>query len=156
VIAIGGSSSTIANSFGLPVTNHLWENGQPLPRTKFYVPGSILQLDVDNTAPVAFGMNNKLDVFYDNSPDVRSRSRCFQQGCETDRLVQQQDTAPQWVGVGASHISTAGPRLSKPPWGRKGISLRPRDSPAGPTSRHVQILFNGIITGTAVSGKPTT
>src|SRR5262249_30765353 len=68
VIAIGGSSSTVAGALGLPVTNHLVENGQPLPRTKFYVPGSILGADVDTSDPLAAGMNAKLDVFYDNSP----------------------------------------------------------------------------------------
>ncbi len=39
-----------------------------LPTTKFYVPGSVLQVSVDNTLPISYGMPGKLDVFYDNSP----------------------------------------------------------------------------------------
>ncbi len=72
LVAIGESVS-IAQLFGLPLKNGLTEraqNGQerPLPREKFYVPGSVLQVSIDNTNPVAYGMGNKADVFFDNSP----------------------------------------------------------------------------------------
>jgi hypothetical protein len=35
------------------------------------VPGSILRVAVDNTAPVAAGMEKEADVFFDNSPVFR-------------------------------------------------------------------------------------
>ncbi|MBE3134395.1 MAG: peptidase, partial [Acidobacteria bacterium] len=35
------------------------------------VPGSVLQVAVDTTSPLAYGMGGKLDVFYDNSPTYR-------------------------------------------------------------------------------------
>jgi hypothetical protein len=68
VIAIGNQAMAAAQQFGLPVTNHLMENGSPLPREKFYVPGAILQLAVDNTNPLAHGMGKTLDVFFENDP----------------------------------------------------------------------------------------
>ncbi|HXI35238.1 MAG TPA: M14 metallopeptidase family protein, partial [Gemmatimonadales bacterium] len=46
IIAIG-SSTVVARHLGLPVLNHLVQDGKPLPRTKFYVPGSVLQARVD-------------------------------------------------------------------------------------------------------------
>jgi len=75
VIAIGGSTS-VTYSLGLPIANALMDrqsdgSERPLPREKFYVPGSILQVSVDNTNPLAYGMTEKLDVFFDNSPVFR-------------------------------------------------------------------------------------
>ena len=40
VIAIGQSATNLAAFLKLPIESHLVENGAPLPRTKFYVPGS--------------------------------------------------------------------------------------------------------------------
>jgi hypothetical protein len=63
-IYIGDVAMTAAEAFGLPVTNHL----EGLGRDKFYVPGSVLRLTVDNTDPIAHGMNKEIDVFFDNDP----------------------------------------------------------------------------------------
>jgi Zinc carboxypeptidase len=71
-----GESTSLAQFFGLPLKNGLTDktpDGQdrPLPREKFYVPGSILQASVDNTNPVAYGMGSTVDVFFENSPVFR-------------------------------------------------------------------------------------
>ncbi len=68
-----GDSTDLAQFFGLPVKNGLAEmspDGQerPLSREKFYVPGSVLQVSIDNTNPVAYGMAPVADVFFENSP----------------------------------------------------------------------------------------
>ncbi len=68
VIAIGNSAPNLARYLNMPVENHLVENGQALPRTKFYVPGSILRAHVDTSSPIAIGMREQTDVFFDNSP----------------------------------------------------------------------------------------
>ena len=75
IIAIG-SGTSIAGHFGLPLGNHLAErqpNGteRRLGNEKFYVPGSVLQVAVDATSPLAFGVGDKVDVFFDNSPTFR-------------------------------------------------------------------------------------
>jgi len=70
-----GSSTTLGYHFGLPIKSALVEivNGaeRPLPREKFYVPGSILEARIDNTNPLAFGMDDHAFVFYDESPAFR-------------------------------------------------------------------------------------
>jgi hypothetical protein len=73
-----GSATSLAYHLGLPVSNYLVERTpagaeRVLPGEKFYVPGSILGVAVDNTSPVAAGMPNDLNVFYDNSPVFRLR-----------------------------------------------------------------------------------
>jgi len=62
LIAIG-SSTTVAKHFGLPVSGAI-----DLPRSKFYVPGSILRVSVDTANPLAFGLEPQADVFFDDSP----------------------------------------------------------------------------------------
>jgi len=77
ILAIG-SSTGVGYHLGLPITNALTEkaaNGteRPLPQDKFYVPGSILQVRVDHTNPLAYGVGESADVFFDNSPVFRLR-----------------------------------------------------------------------------------
>lgn len=75
VITIG-SSTNLAAHLGLPIADYLVErapNGveRPLPQDKFYVPGSVLRVTVDNTQPVTAGLPRQVDVFFDDSPVFR-------------------------------------------------------------------------------------
>jgi hypothetical protein len=71
IVAIGSSAANLARHFKLPIENHLTENGAPLPRTKYFVPGSVLSTRVDTSHPLAAGMRELTDVFFDNSPVFR-------------------------------------------------------------------------------------
>jgi hypothetical protein len=80
-----GSSTSLGYSAGLPIANALIERTQdgserPLQREKYYIPGSILQVRVDNSNPLAYGMSDKLDVFFDNSPVFRLRPDAAMKG----------------------------------------------------------------------------
>jgi Zinc carboxypeptidase len=71
VMAIGTSTS-MGSLLGVPVSNYLTEIGHdgkvhPLTRAQFYIPGSLIKANVDNTDPVAYGMPDHLDVFFDQS-----------------------------------------------------------------------------------------
>src|SRR6266511_917511 len=66
-----GSSTSLARHLGLPFSNQLVEDGKPLPNEKFYVPGSVLQVRVDNTRPIAYGLGDHVDVLFDESPVLR-------------------------------------------------------------------------------------
>jgi hypothetical protein len=63
-----GSSTNLARQFGLPVESHLTKDGKTLPRTEYYIPGSVLEVKVDNQQPVAWGMGERAKVMFDNSP----------------------------------------------------------------------------------------
>ena len=71
VITIGESSTNLAGYLKLPIENHLVENGQPLTDAKFYAPGSVLSAKVDVVQPLAHGMKERTDIFFDNSPVFR-------------------------------------------------------------------------------------
>jgi len=68
IIAIGTSAANLAAAFKLPIENKLVENGAPLPRTKFYVPGSLITAAVDASSPYTSGITDHVDMFFDDSP----------------------------------------------------------------------------------------
>lgn len=72
VIAVG-NATRLGPELGLPVYNALSTvdaagKRTPLPGTKFYVPGSVLQVKVDPSDPLAYGLPETMDVFYNNNP----------------------------------------------------------------------------------------
>ncbi len=67
-----GTSTALAHLAGLPLSNHLVDGeGRPLSEDAFYVPGSVLRVRVDPTLPIAWGLGDELDVFFDGSPVMR-------------------------------------------------------------------------------------
>lgn len=80
VIAIG-SSTSIAEHAGLPISNHIVDgNGVRLTSEKYYVPGSILQARMNNNLPVAYGMNERVDIVFSNSPVFRLKPESEKMG----------------------------------------------------------------------------
>ena len=71
VITIG-SSANLAYHLNLPVKNALVEmvagKEKALPGEKFYIPGSVMQVDVDYNYAPNWGMNKKADVYFSASP----------------------------------------------------------------------------------------
>jgi hypothetical protein len=68
LMAIGSAAMGAVQQFGLPLGNHLLENGNPIARDKYYVPGAVLRVSVDDTNPLAHGLDKEVDVFFDNNP----------------------------------------------------------------------------------------
>ncbi len=80
-----GSSTNLAYHLGLPVRNHLVEmgvNGKEtrLPAEKYYVPGSVLRVNVDNAQAAALGMPGQADIYFDNSPVFRVQTEAIAKG----------------------------------------------------------------------------
>ena len=71
-----GNATELARHLGLPIGNHLEERQpdgrvRPLPRGRFYIPASLLEVRVDPTAPSARGMEERTIVLFDNNPVFR-------------------------------------------------------------------------------------
>ncbi|HEY0674142.1 MAG TPA: M14 metallopeptidase family protein, partial [Longimicrobiales bacterium] len=72
IITIGGGAH-IARMLDVPVTDALVTRGtdgqeRRLRREDFYVPGSVLEVRVDNRHPLAHGLPEKVNVMFDESP----------------------------------------------------------------------------------------
>ncbi len=75
IIAVG-TATNIAYHLGLPLTNQLVERTpagieRPLPAEKFFVPGALVTTTVDTAHPLAYGMPEKVDAFFNRSPVFR-------------------------------------------------------------------------------------
>ena len=149
-----GSSTSVAEWFGIPVKNYLAEEGpdgkdRPLPREKFYIPGSLLKASVDNTNPLAYGMPAQVDVFFDSSPVFR---------LEPDAELKH-TAAVAWFSGGevldsgwawGQHYLDGGTAVAEASVGQgKVVLLGPevnfRDQPHGT----YKLLFNGLYYGSA-------
>lgn len=72
ILAIG-SSTNLAYHINLPISNALVEKTeggdiQNLPRNKYFIPGSVLSVQVDNSHPLAHGMPKNVNVYFNRSP----------------------------------------------------------------------------------------
>ena len=67
-----GSSANLAYHLNLPVRNALVETvsgkEKSLPGEKFYIPGSVMQITLDNEYKANWGMNKNADVYFSASP----------------------------------------------------------------------------------------
>ncbi|OZI06528.1 peptidase [Siphonobacter sp. BAB-5385] len=68
-----GTSTNLAYHLDLPVKNALVEmtasgTERSLPNEKYFIPGSILQVNLDSIQQATWGMSNLSDVYFDSSP----------------------------------------------------------------------------------------
>ncbi len=68
-----GSSTNLAFYLNLPLADALVEKSPegkevPVPQEKYFIPGSILRVRVDNSHPLAYGMSEEVDVYFNQSP----------------------------------------------------------------------------------------
>lgn len=76
-----GSSTALAQHAGVPVGNHMVDqNGNSLPREVYYVPSSVLEVRVNNQHPLAYGLDDRIDVFFSNSRVMRPHVEADKKG----------------------------------------------------------------------------
>jgi hypothetical protein len=154
IVTIGNSTNAAVEAFGLPVKNYLTEMGSDgkernLPNDKFYVPGSLLRMNVDNTNPLAYGMPKQVDVFFENSPVFKldpmvelkrtspvgwfSGKQVLDSGWVWGQQYLDGGTAVAEASVGEGKVVLLGPEVNF------------RDQPHGT----YKLLFNGLYYGSA-------
>jgi hypothetical protein len=161
VITIG-SSTALGYHLGLPVKNALVEivNAveRPLPREKYFVPGSILEARVDNTNPLAYGMSDHAMVFYDESPAFRLQPEAALKGVKPVAWYESPTPLRSGWAWGQQYLDQA-VSIIEAPVGKGhvvlfGNEVNWRAQPHGT----FKLLFNGIYYGsaTATTGGPRT
>jgi len=148
-----GSSATIGQAMGLPVKDHLVEkeaNGaeKHLPATEFYIPGSVLRANFDNTDPLAYGMPQKGYVFFDSSPvfDVGTDSKI-----EAHRVAWFSEKTPLFSGwaLGQEHLA-GGEMATEASLGQGKLVLIGLEATFRATPHATfKLLFNGLYFGSA-------
>ncbi|MFH1573858.1 MAG: hypothetical protein ABIG68_07720 [Acidobacteriota bacterium] len=154
IITIGRSAANLAKHLDLPIGNHLVdEAGGPLPEAQYYIPGSLLEVRVDNSRPVAYGMNERAIVSFNRSPVFRLGAGAEAQGI---RRLAWYDSAPPlrsgWA-VGQKYLNGGGAMIEADLGGGKlymfGPGVVERAQPHGT----FKFLFNGICLAGAEEAK---
>jgi hypothetical protein len=89
LVAMDGASELPISSFGIHVRNVTAGQSDD----KFFIPGTILKIKVDNKNPIAWGMPEEAAAFFAHSP-------AFEVGRETTRFEEQRGIEP---GLPAGH-----------------------------------------------------
>ena len=160
ILAVGRSATNLANLFGLPVANHIVERSadgtaRQIPAEKYYVPGSILRVAVDTTAPVAHGFQSHVDVFFDNSPVFSLGPEAMMQGVRPVAWFDSAQPLRSGWAYGQGYLDR-GVQIVDAPVGKGklfmfGPEITFRAQPHGT----FKFLFNGIYLA-AQSGSATT
>jgi hypothetical protein len=83
LVAMDGATELPIRSFGIPVRNVTAGQSD----SKFYIPGTILNLEVNNEHPIAWGMPKQAAAFFAHSP-------AFDVGRRPTRMEQQRGIVP--------------------------------------------------------------
>ena len=67
-VIAAGSSAKLGYYAGLPISDHLLENGRSPSRSEYYTPGSVHSLKIEHDSPLTHGLGDRLDVMFNNSP----------------------------------------------------------------------------------------
>ena len=139
-----------------PLGNHLAErqpNGSErrLGGEKFYVPGSVLQVAVDATNPIAFGVGEHVDVFFDNSPVFRLEPDAALKGVKAVAWFDSPGPAAQAAGHGGRTTLDGGAAIAEATVGKgKVLLFGPEVMFRGQPHGTFKFVFNGIYYGAAV------
>jgi hypothetical protein len=156
LLTIGGSSR-VYTAMNLPVRDALTEvvkgKEQPVPSERFYVPGSLLKAQVDNTQPVAYGMPSTVDVFYDNSPAFKATPDAGMKGLKTIAWFGEGTILDSGWAWGQSYLNDAVAVAQANVGKGKVLLFGPEITFRGQPHATFKFLFNGVLYGPAT---PTT
>jgi hypothetical protein len=153
-----GSSTSMAGLLGVPLANALTEKGadgqeRALSRDKFYIPGSLMRAHIDNTNPLAFGMPETVDVFFDNNPVFRLAADAKAKGENQVAWFSGKEALDSGWALGQQLLDGATAVVEAKAGEGKVFVLGPEVTFRGEPDGTFKLLFNGLFYGAA---KPIT
>jgi hypothetical protein len=140
-----GSSTNIAYHTDLPLMNHLVDgDGERLDRSEYYIPSSVLEMRVDDTHPLAWGMKERTNVMFNNSPVFRVGPEAQIVGVRPIAWFDTVDPLKSGWAWGQHHLNrgtaVAAARIGSGNLYLLGPLIKKRAQPHGT----FKLLFNGI------------
>jgi hypothetical protein len=154
IVAVG-SSVALARHVGLPVADHLVDDeGKPLDESQYYAPGSVLRVRVDTSRPIAWGLDEQQDVFFDNSPVFRFLPEAVPMGLRPIAWFDSASPLRSGWAWGQEHLQ-GGVAMTEAKVGRGNLFLfGPEITQRGQPHTTFKLLFNGIFLAGATEGRP--
>jgi len=144
-----GSSGSFGRYLGLPVSDALADiqadgTEKHYSSDKFYIPGSVLRVKIDNTVPVAYGMNEDLDIMFRNNPVYRLHPNAETHGVNAVAWFNSTETLRSGWAWGQQYLN-GGTAIFEASFGKGkvfvfGPEITFRAQPHGT----FKLLFNGI------------
>ncbi len=144
-----GSSTSMAGLLGVPLANAL----TGVSRDKFYIPGSLMRASIDNTNPLAYGMPDTADVFFDNNPVFRLPADARAKGEAPVAWFSGKETLDSGWALGQQLLDGAAAVVEAKEGEGKVLLMGPEVTFRGEPDGTFKLLFNGLFYGAA---KPTT
>ena len=157
LIAIGNSAMNLTDHFDLPIEDHLVERTPQgtavrLSSEKFYVPGSVLEVHVDNTHPLAWGMGDTADVFFRSSPVFRLRPGAEAAGVSAIAWFGTEPLRSGWAW-GETFLEDGSVAVSAKVGNGTVILFGPEINFRAQPHGTFKLLFNAIYTDTETAGR---
>ncbi len=154
-----GSSTAMGYHLGLPIKDALVErvNGveRPLPEGKFYVPGSILEARIDNTNPLAYGMDEHSMIYFDHSPAFRLEPGAALHGVTPVAWIDSPTPLRSGWAWGQQYLDQAVEIIDAPVGKGRIVLFGPEITWRAQPHATFKLLFNGIYYGAASSTNGT-
>ncbi len=120
------------------------ENGAPLPRTKYYVPGSVLTARVDTSLPLGSGMAEHTDVFFEDSPVFKLSPNAEASGVRRVAWFDTKTPLHSGWAWGQSYLENGVIALEARVGKGKALLFGPEILMRGQPHGTFKLLFNGI------------
>ncbi|MFO7981625.1 MAG: M14 family metallopeptidase [Candidatus Aminicenantes bacterium] len=144
-----GSASELAYHLELPIENAMIEKvgdgkTRPLPIEKYFIPGSILEVKVNHSNPLAYGMPEKVNVYFNRSPVFHLLPEASFQGIEPVAWFKNEEPLMSGWAMGQQYLkggtTVIDARVGKGRLFLFGPEITFRAQPHGT----FKFLFNGI------------
>jgi hypothetical protein len=153
-LIVVGEATTVGEELGIvesALTAATERGTRPLPREEHYVPGAVLRAAVDNRVPLAYGLEETVDMFFDNSPAFRLRPEAVARGARQVAWFPTATPLRSGWARGQHHLK-GGLAAVDAPLGRGRVFLfGPEIAFRGQSHATFKLLFNGIFAGHTVS-----
>jgi hypothetical protein len=149
-----GSSTSLGFHAGLPIKNALVEKSpdgseNPLSSRELFIPGSLLQVRLDNSHPLTYGMGDKADVVFIRSPVFKLKPEAQLEGV---RPIAWFDTGTPLISGWAwgQHYLEGGIAMLEGTLGKGNLVMYgPEIAFRGQPHGTFKLLFNGLYYGPA-------
>ena len=125
-----------------------------MPRTKFYVPGSVLSVKVDNTHPAGYGMTEHVDAFFDASPVFKLTPAAAAQGVKAVAWFDSQTPLRSGWAWGQEYLNGGMAAIEAPVGKGRVLLFGPQIVQRAQPHGTFKFVFNGIMSATVTRITP--
>jgi hypothetical protein len=144
-----GSATDLAFHLGLPVNDALVELNEkgvskPLSGEKYYIPGSVLEMHVDNSVPINYGMDSTAYIMFNRSPVFTLSPNAANQGVRPIAWFGDEEPLRSGWALGQSYLRNGVTAFEAKVGKGKFYAFGPEITFRAQSHGTFKMLFNGL------------